>query len=88
LYDKRKDYSFKVICYPFSDGTIPKNLSYGVFTSQLIRMAKVDTTLKGFKDCISELVSKLVGQGFQLAALRNKFSLSQVRFITKFQTQK
>jgi hypothetical protein len=73
LYDKRKDYSFKVISYPFLDGSIPKNLSYGVFTSQLIRLAKINTTLKGFKDCISELVSKLVGPGFKLAALCNKF---------------
>ena len=73
LYDKRKDYDFNVISYPFLDGNIPKNLSYGVFASQLIRMAKVNSTLKGFKDCILQLVSKLVKQGFKLAALRNKF---------------
>ena len=36
-------------------------------------MAKVNSTLKGFKDCILQLVSKLVKQGFNLAALRNKF---------------
>ena len=73
LYDKRKDYNFDVISYPFLDGNIPKNLSYGVFASQLIRMAKVNSTLKGFKDCISELLNKLVNQGFKLAALRKKF---------------
>ena len=37
LYDKRKDYSFNVISYPFLDGNIPKNLSYGVFISQLVK---------------------------------------------------
>ena len=73
LYDKRKDYNFDVISYPFLDGNIPKNLSYGVFSSQLIRMAKVNSTLKGFKDCILELLNKLVNQGFNLAALRKKF---------------
>jgi hypothetical protein len=36
-------------------------------------MAKVNSTLKGFKDCISELLNKLVNQGFKLAALRKKF---------------
>ena len=73
LYDKRNDYKFKVISYPFLDGNIPKNLSYGVFSSQLIRMANINTTLKGFKECIFSLVKKLVGQGFDVAALRNKF---------------
>ena len=34
-YDKREDYSLKVISYPFLDGNVPKNLSYGVFISQL-----------------------------------------------------
>ena len=63
----------KVISYPFLDGNIPKNLSYGVFSSQLIRMANINTTLKGFKECIFSLVKKLVGQGFDVAALRNKF---------------
>ena len=39
LYDKRKDYSFNVTSYPFLDGNIPKNLSYGEFISQLVRFA-------------------------------------------------
>ena len=34
LYDKRKDYNFKVITYPFLDGNVPNNLSYGIFISQ------------------------------------------------------
>ena len=48
LYDRRKDYNFKVITFPFLDGNIPTNLSYGAFTSHLVRMAKVNTTFKGF----------------------------------------
>ena len=73
LYDKRKDYSFNVISYPFLDGNIPKNLSYGVLISQLVRFAKINTTVEGFYDDISNLVTKLVSQGFDLAALRKKF---------------
>ena len=45
LYDKRKDYNFKVILYPFLDGKVPNNLSYGIFISQLVRLAKVNSTL-------------------------------------------
>ena len=73
LYDKRKDFPFTVIAYPFLDGNIPEALSYGVFTSQLVRFAKVNSTLKGFTSNVSDLVCKLVSQGFNLAALRKRF---------------
>ena len=42
LYDKRNDYDFEVINYPFLDGNIPKNQSYSVFISQLVRFARVN----------------------------------------------
>ena len=73
LYDKRKDYDLNVISYPFLEGNIPNNLSYSVFSSQLVRFAKINTTVKGFYENISELVRKLVCQGFNLAALRKQF---------------
>ena len=55
------------------DGKVPNNLSYGIFISQLVRLARINSTLKGFKNCVTELLGKLVAQGFKLAALRNKF---------------
>ena len=73
LYDKRKDYDFNVISYPFLEGNIPNNLSYSVFISQLVRFAKINTTVIGFYDNIADLVKKLICQGFNLAALRKKF---------------
>ena len=73
LYDKRKDFPFNVILYPFLDGNIPSALSYGVFNSQLVRFVNVNSNFKGFKRDVSDLVSKLVRQGFNLAALRKKF---------------
>ena len=73
LYDKRKDFPFDVISYPFLDGNVPTALSYGVFMSQLVRFAKVNSSFKGFKHDVSELTKKLVCQGFNLAALRKKF---------------
>ena len=73
LFDKRKDYSFNVINYPFMDGTIPKAPTYGVFVSQLTRFCRVNNTLKGFLEDAGNLVRKLVSQSFDVAALRNKF---------------
>ena len=74
MYDKRKYYNFKVISYPFLDGNIPNNFSYGIFISQLVRFAKINTTFNGFKINVSKLLKKLVSQGFKLAALRKKFN--------------
>ena len=44
-YDKRTDFSFDVISLPFLVGNIPNNLSHGVFTFQLVRYAKINSTL-------------------------------------------
>ena len=44
-----------------------------MFTSQLVRFSNINTTFKGFKANVSSLILKLTSQGFQLAALRNKF---------------
>ena len=73
LYDKRKDYYFNVISYPFLDGNIPNNLSYGVFISPLVGFAKINTIVNGFYSNMDDLITKLVCQGFNLAALRKKF---------------
>ena len=74
LFDKRTAYKFKVISYPFLDGNIPDKQTYGIFISQLVRFCKVNSTLEGFISNIKDLVSKLVLQGFDLAALRKKFN--------------
>ena len=52
LYDKRTDYNFEVINYPFLDGNIPKGQSYGIFISQLVRLAQINSSFNNFvSDC-------------------------------------
>ena len=43
IYDKRDDFDFDIINFPFLDGDVPRRPSYGVYTciSQLIRFARV-----------------------------------------------
>ncbi len=80
LYDKRDDYDFEVINYPFLDGNIPKNQSYGVFISQLVRFARINSSYNRFiLDC-KNLVNKLIRQNFNPAALRKRFEV----FIDKY----
>ena len=39
-YDKRDDFDFDVVNFPFLDGDVPRSTFYGVYISQLIRLAR------------------------------------------------
>ena len=41
IYDKRDDFDFDKVNFPFLDGDVPRRASYGVYISQLIRFARV-----------------------------------------------
>ena len=38
IYDKRDDFNFEIVNFPFLDGDVPRSPSYGVYISQLIRL--------------------------------------------------
>ena len=40
-YDKRDDFDFDIVNFPFLDSDVPRRPSYGVYISQLIRFARV-----------------------------------------------
>ena len=72
-YDKRLNFNFEVINYPELQSNIPRNPSYGVFTSQLIRFCDVNDKFDNFVSDIKNLVSKLVKQNFDIEILKSKF---------------
>ena len=39
IYDKRDDFDFDIVNFPYLDGEVPRRASYGVYISQLIRSA-------------------------------------------------
>ena len=80
LYDIRNDYNFEVINYPFLDGNIPKGQSYGIFISQLVRLARINSSFNGFLSDCKNLVRKLERQSFNIAALRKRFEI----FVDKY----
>ena len=41
IYNKRDDFDFDIVNFPFLDGDVPRSASYGVYISQLIRFARV-----------------------------------------------
>ena len=48
IYDKRGDFDFEIVNFPFLDGDVPHPPSYGVYISQLICFARVYSYLEEF----------------------------------------
>ena len=70
LYDKRDDFNFHIVNFPFLDSNIPSSPAYGVYISQLIRYARACSEYSDFVDRSKMLTSKLLSQGFQSDKLR------------------
>ena len=45
IYDKRDDFDFDIVNFPFPDGDVPRRTSYGVYVSQLIRFARASSKI-------------------------------------------
>ena len=41
VYDKKEDFNFKIVNFPYLDSNIPRNPAYGVYISQLVRYARI-----------------------------------------------
>ena len=48
IYDKRNDFDFEIVNFPFLDGDVPCRPSYGVYIYQLIRFARVCSHIDDF----------------------------------------
>ena len=68
LYDKRHDFSFPIVNFPFLSSNIPAAPAYGVHISQLIRYSHHD-----FLDRRLLLTRKLLNQELQMVKLKSSF---------------
>ena len=59
IYDKRDDFNFEIVNFPFFDGDVPRSPSYGVYISQLIRFARVCSNVDDFNSRNLFLTAKL-----------------------------
>ena len=74
LYDKRSDFDFDIVHFPFLDGDVPRSASYGVYISQLIRFARVSSHVDAFNTLNKVLTAKLLRQEYRYHKLRKAFS--------------
>ena len=73
LYDKRDDFNFSIVNFPYLCSNIPSSPAYGVYVSQLIRYARACSTYEQFIMRGKLLTNKLLKQEYQ--ELRLKSSL-------------
>ena len=76
IYDKREDFNFEIVNFPFMDSCIPKKSALGVFYSQLIRYFRLNSEFLGFKLKCKQLANKLLNQGY----LKHDLKRISIRF--------
>ena len=74
IYDKRDDFNFKIVNFPYLDSNIPQNPAYGIYISQLVRYARVCSNKNDFVARNQRLTSKLEKQGFEKGRLQKSFA--------------
>ena len=71
FYDKRDDFNFLIVNFPFICSNIPAAPAYGVYISQLIRYSRVCGSYQDFLDRGLLLTRKLLNQGFLLIKMKS-----------------
>ena len=79
IYDKRDDFNFEIVNFPFLDGDVPRSPSYDVYISQLICFARVCSNVNDFNNRNLFLTAKLLKQGYRYHKIRNAFSKFYLR---------
>ena len=73
IYDKRDDFDFDIVNFPFLDGDVPRGTSYGVYISQLIRFARASSNLNDFNYRNKALTAKLLRQAIVILNFVRRF---------------
>jgi hypothetical protein len=86
IYDKRDDFSFKIINFPNMCSNIPASPAYGVHISQLIRYARASSNYSDFLKRHLHLRNRLLDQGYKRFALFDllKSLYSDTKILSKY----
>ena len=87
VYDKRDDFGFPIVNFPWLSRDVPRLPSYGIYISQLVRFAWCCTSVLDFHSKNLQITSKLLTQGYRYHKLRKtfgKFFRSYSELLSKF----
>ena len=90
FYDKRDDFDFEIVNFPFLDSDVPRSTSYGVYISQVILFARASSYVTDFNTRNKLLTQKLLKQGYWYHKPRKTFSTFYRRYydlISKIQVE-
>ena len=73
VYDKRDDFGFPIVNFPWLSGDVPILPSYGIYISQLLRFARCCTSVIDFHSKNLQISSTLLTQGYRYHKLRKTF---------------
>ena len=87
IYDKRDDFDFYIVNFPFLDGDVPHSTSYRVYNSQRIRFTSVSSHVADFNVHNTSLTAKFLQQGYRYHKLQktfSKFYCQHYKLVSKF----
>ena len=82
VYDKREDFGFPTVNFPWLSGDVPRLPSYGIYNSKLVRFARCCTSVLDFHSKNLQITSQLLTQGYRKTF--GKFFRSYSQLLSKF----
>ena len=73
IFDKRDDFVFDIVNFPFLDGDVPRRTSYGVCVSQLIRFTRASSNLVTLTSVIKPLLPNFLGRAIVILNFVRRF---------------
>ena len=68
-YDKRDNFNFNIVNFPYLSSNIPSGPAYGVYVSQLVRIGRICSNYTDYAVRHYKLTQRLVRQGFRYSTL-------------------
>ena len=87
IYDKRDEFDFEIVNFPFLGDDVPLSISYRVYNSQIIRFTRAPSYVADFNTRNKLLTQKFLKQGYGYHKLPKTFSKFYRQFydlISKF----
>ena len=72
-YDKRDDFNFEIVNFPFLDVDVPRSTSYRVYISQIIRFARASSHVADFNTCNKLLTQTLLNRAIGIIHFAKPF---------------
>ena len=71
LNDKRDDYTFKIVRLPYKSSNIPQKMFISSTVAELLRIARVTSTLTSFSISAKSEIQRMITQGAQIPPLKS-----------------